>query len=551
MALLARRARKAVMAKAPAPLLQKRGGGAAAELAIPAHFRCPISLDLMRDPVTAPTGITYDREGIEAWLDTGRAVCPVTHAPLRHEDLVPNHAIRRVIQDWCVANRSRGVERIPTPKIPVTPVQASELLFDVAESAARRGAAGRAAGAVARVRALARDSERNRRCFVSVGTGRVLAAAFESLAAAGEAGVLEDVLAALVCMMPLDEEAARMGRGGVERIPMPKIPSTPVQASDSELLTAVRRRRVGAAERAAGAVARVRALARDSERNRRCFVSVGTGRVLAAAFESLAAAGEAGVLEDVLAALVCMMPLDEEAARVLASSSSMGSLVAIAKHGSLAGRLNAVLAIKEAVSRDGAFVDLADDMVDEVVDALVVIIKAPICPQATKAAMVATYHLASSDERVAARVASTGLVPTLIEALVDADKSVSEKALAVLDAMLASEEGRASARGHALAMPALVKKMFRVSDVATELAVSAMWRLGCKASSGDEEAAATGCLVEALRVGAFQKLLLLLQVGCRDATKEKATELLKMLNKHKGLGECVDAVDFRGLNRLS
>jgi hypothetical protein len=246
-----------------------------------------------------------------------------------------------------------------------------------------------------------------------------------------------------------------------------------------------------------------------------------------------------------------MMPLDEEAARVLASSSSMGSLVAIAKHGSLAGRLNAVLAIKEAVSRDGAFVDLADDKVDKVVDALVVIIKAPICPQATKAAMVATYHLASSDERVAARVASTGLVPTLIEALVDADKSVSEKALAVLDAMLASEEGRASARGHALAMPALVKKMFRVSDVATELAVSAMWRLGCKASSGDEEAAATGCLVEALRVGAFQKLLLLLQVGCRDATKEKATELLKMLNKHKGLGECVDAVDFRGLNRLS
>ncbi|EEE58669.1 hypothetical protein OsJ_10087 [Oryza sativa Japonica Group] len=422
MALLARRARKAVMAKAPAPLLQKRGGGAAAELAIPAHFRCPISLDLMRDPVTAPTGITYDREGIEAWLDTGRAVCPVTHAPLRHEDLVPNHAIRRVIQDWppscCSTSRSR-----------------------------RRGAAppGRAAGAVARVRALARDSERNRRCFVSVGTGRVLAAAFESLAAAGEAGVLEDVLAALVCMMPLDEEAAR----------------------------------------------------------------------------------------------------------VLASSSSMGSLVAIAKHGSLAGRLNAVLAIKEAVSRDGAFVDLADDKVDKVVDALVVIIKAPICPQATKAAMVATYHLASSDERVAARVASTGLVPTLIEALVDADKSVSEKALAVLDAMLASEEGRASARGHALAMPALVKKMFRVSDVATELAVSAMWRLGCKASSGDEEAAATGCLVEALRVGAFQKLLLLLQVGCRDATKEKATELLKMLNKHKGLGECVDAVDFRGLNRLS
>jgi hypothetical protein len=130
------------MVKAQASLLQKRGG-AMAELAIPAHFRCPISLDLMRDLVMATMGITYDREGIEAWLDTGRAVCPVTHAPLWLEDLVPNHAIRHVIQDWCVANRSHGVERIPTPKIPATPIQASEMLFNVAESA-RCGAAERA-----------------------------------------------------------------------------------------------------------------------------------------------------------------------------------------------------------------------------------------------------------------------------------------------------------------------------------------------------------------------------------------------------------------------
>jgi hypothetical protein len=444
MALLARRAWRAAKKKAAAPPLGVDG----VELAIPAHFRCPISLDLMRDPVTAPTGITYDRESIEAWLDTGRATCPVTHAPLRHEDLVPNHATRRVIQDWCVANRSRGVERIPTPKIPVTPVQASDLLFDLADSARRPSAA-----------ALARCAE---------------------------------------------------------------------------------------------LVARLRALARDSDRNRRCLASVGTGRVLAAAFESLAAAHAAGgVLEDVLAALACMMPLDEEAASTLGSQASLGPLVGIAEHGSLAGRMNAVLAIKEIVSCDGALADVSGKA-DEIVDALVKIIKAPICPQATKAAMVATYHLARSDERVAARLATAGLVPVLVEVLVDADKSASEKALAVLDAALASEEGRARGRAHALAVPVLVKKMFRVSDLTTELVVSAMWRLGRALRDGEEEdEAVVQCLVEALRVGAFQKLLLLLQVGCRDATKEKATELLKMLNKYKGVGECVDAVDFRGLNRLS
>ncbi|KAM0908637.1 hypothetical protein ACQ4PT_015332 [Festuca glaucescens] len=445
MALLARRARRSLATT------KKPAAPVAVELAIPAHFRCPISLDLMRDPVTAPTGITYDRESIEAWLDTGRAaVCPVTHAPLRRDDLVPNHATRRVIQDWCVANRSRGVERIPTPKIPVTPVQASELLFEVAESARAgdAGAAARCAAAVARVRALARDSERNRRCFASIGTGRVLAAALDSLAAAG-----------------------------------------------SE-------------QQAGGAL-----------------------------------------IEDVLAALVCMAPLDEEAARILSSPKSLASLVIVAENGSLAGRLNAVLAIKEVVSSsDGACTGLCGKA-DEIVDALVKIIKAPICPQATKAAMVAAYHLARSDESVASRVAMAGIVPLLIEALVDADKSVAEKALALLDAVLASEEGRTSARGHALTVPLLVKKMFRVSDLATELAVSAMWRLG--KSAGGDEGAVTRCLVEALRAGAFQKLLLLLQVGCRDATKEKTTELLRMLNKHKGAGECVDSMDFRGLNRLS
>ena len=64
------------------------------ELPLPPEFRCPISLNLMRDPVAGLTGITYDRAGIEAWLlaAAGRGTCPVTHTELRAEDLVPNHA---------------------------------------------------------------------------------------------------------------------------------------------------------------------------------------------------------------------------------------------------------------------------------------------------------------------------------------------------------------------------------------------------------------------------------------------------------------------------
>ncbi|GAY54914.1 hypothetical protein CUMW_160460 [Citrus unshiu] len=88
---------------------------------IPYHFRCPISLELMCDPVTVCTGQTYDRPSIESWVATGNTTCPVTRSPLTDFTLIPNHTLRRLIQDWCVANRSFGVQRIPTPKQPAEP----------------------------------------------------------------------------------------------------------------------------------------------------------------------------------------------------------------------------------------------------------------------------------------------------------------------------------------------------------------------------------------------------------------------------------------------
>ncbi|WVZ88449.1 hypothetical protein U9M48_034969 [Paspalum notatum var. saurae] len=54
----------------------------------------------MQDPVTAPTGITYDRRAIERWLAAGHAACPVTGQPLSLADLTPNHTLRRLIQSW-------------------------------------------------------------------------------------------------------------------------------------------------------------------------------------------------------------------------------------------------------------------------------------------------------------------------------------------------------------------------------------------------------------------------------------------------------------------
>lgn len=64
----------------------------------PSSFYCPISMELMNDPVMVATGHTYDRVCIERWLQQGNRTCPVTGMRLRHLELTPNFALRNAIQ---------------------------------------------------------------------------------------------------------------------------------------------------------------------------------------------------------------------------------------------------------------------------------------------------------------------------------------------------------------------------------------------------------------------------------------------------------------------
>ncbi|CAN6305608.1 unnamed protein product [Urochloa humidicola] len=417
----------------------------------PPEFLCPITLDLMRDPVAAPTGITYDRAAIISWiLSGGQRTCPVTHGDLRAADLVPNHTLRRLIHDWCAANHHHpphgfDVEHVP----PTTPEEVA--VADV-DAAARSGDANRCAAAARCVRRLARPAEQNRRRLASAGAARALAAAFASFA---------DDAAAATC-------------------------------------------------------------------------------------------GDDDVLDDVLAALVLVAPLDEEAIVAVGSSrAAVARLVAAAANGGRQRRLQAVVMIREIVSLSfgGGAIDLSGNA-EAIAQVLVKTIRDAVCPQATRTCLVAACHLAYA---TADGLAAAGIAPVVVELLVDADRGTAEKALAALDAALASGAGRACARADALAVPVLVKKMFSVSDAATELVLSALLGI-CKKwpEDGDDGAAAAGrrvAIIEALQVGALQKVLLLIQAGCREETKEKATDLLRLMIRYQGRVECVDTMDFRGIKR--
>lgn len=72
-----------------------------AEVVLPVDFRCPITLDLMTDPVVVATGQTYDRTSINFWIESGHNTCPKTGQTLAHTNLIPNVALKNLIALWC------------------------------------------------------------------------------------------------------------------------------------------------------------------------------------------------------------------------------------------------------------------------------------------------------------------------------------------------------------------------------------------------------------------------------------------------------------------
>ncbi|XVF07523.1 hypothetical protein REPUB_Repub06bG0146500 [Reevesia pubescens] len=143
------------------------------EIDVPPFFICPISLEIMKDPVTVSTGITYDRESIEKWLFSGKnTTCPVTKQVINAE-LTPNHTLRRLIQSWCMLNASHGIERIPTPKPPISKAQIIKLLND-AKSPQQQIKCLRG------LQSIASENATNKRCMESSGAVEFLASVVSS-----------------------------------------------------------------------------------------------------------------------------------------------------------------------------------------------------------------------------------------------------------------------------------------------------------------------------------------------------------------------------------
>ncbi|CAM8879098.1 unnamed protein product [Rhodiola kirilowii] len=130
---------------------------------IPDDFRCPISLELMKDPVIVSTGQTYERSCIEKWLEAGHSTCPKTQQPLANTTLTPNYVLRSLIGQWCEAN---GIEPPKRPGIPThaerTKIESLLLKLTSTNPEDQRSAAGE-------IRLLAKRNADNRIAIAEAG----------------------------------------------------------------------------------------------------------------------------------------------------------------------------------------------------------------------------------------------------------------------------------------------------------------------------------------------------------------------------------------------
>ncbi|XP_027335756.1 U-box domain-containing protein 44-like isoform X2 [Abrus precatorius] len=63
-------------------------------------FYCPITQDVMVDPVETSSGQTFERIAIEKWFAEGNRLCPLTLIPLDTSILRPNKTLKQSIEEW-------------------------------------------------------------------------------------------------------------------------------------------------------------------------------------------------------------------------------------------------------------------------------------------------------------------------------------------------------------------------------------------------------------------------------------------------------------------
>jgi hypothetical protein len=93
----------------------------------PIEFICPISREVMQDPVCIEDGSVYDRRFIEAWLSTS-SISPLTNLPLKHKNVCSRRDLFQLIKE---SKFYKKQDTSPLPPLKTSSFSPPPLIFEL------------------------------------------------------------------------------------------------------------------------------------------------------------------------------------------------------------------------------------------------------------------------------------------------------------------------------------------------------------------------------------------------------------------------------------
>ncbi|CAN6917617.1 hypothetical protein Bca4012_089618 [Brassica carinata] len=180
-------------------------------------LRCPISLEIMKDPVVLETGHTYDRSSIAKWFSAGNITCPKTGKNLESTVLVGNVSVKQVIQSYFKKEIDQKSMKKKT-SIPesLAAEEAGKLISDFLAGELINGGPKEMVKALVEIRILTKTTSFNRSRLVEAGVVESLM----KLLRPGDPTIQENAMAAILNLSKDIAGKVRIGGsgGGLEMI---------------------------------------------------------------------------------------------------------------------------------------------------------------------------------------------------------------------------------------------------------------------------------------------------------------------------------------------
>lgn len=485
---------------------------------IPADFCCPLSLELMKDPVIVSSGQTYERVFIRQWIDLGVTVCPKTRQILSRTNLIPNYTVKALIANWCESNNVKLPETVKTNVDPVVVVQ--EPLLTSSDSTRSHGSPSNNSNFISHPRSSSEESLSDERLDTNEGHNRSNSVSSTvSNANSGDASSDSRQPALLVSATaaPTRSRSQTIWRRPSERF-IPRIISSPsietradlsgVEAQVKKLVDDLKGDDLDAKR---DATSELRLLAKHNMDNRIVIANCGAITLLVELLRS----EDPKIQENAVTALL-NLSINDINKTAIANADAIGPLIEVLESGTPEAKENSAATLfslsvieenKIRIGRSGAVKPLVE-------------LLGYGTPRGKRDAATALFNLSIFHENKA-RIVQAGAVKYLVE-LMDPAAGMVDKAVAVLSNLATIPEGRA-AIGQEGGIPVLVEVVELGSARGKENAAAALLQL-CTNSS-------RFCNT-VLQEGAVPPLVALSQSGTPRA-KEKAQALLSYFRNQR------------------